>query len=259
MLLIASWKFKEINVVQNLFYKKIILAILFLSFSLYLSRTMIVSLIILLLAVFGYIKITSKAIKYATIVIVFFGLFYVYLFNANIKRGQSGFHSFLYKMKNAPTEIFSPPKSLDVENHAKLWDRWRAYEAGMAISQIDTFTDFLFGKGLGALVDLKFEAPLGDENIRYIPILHNGYINIFFKSGILGVLLYLMLLLLLYLYANIKTKNTQKKITYNLIGGLAIHYLFTTLIVTGMYNLREFYVLILGALLHYSIEEKKSK
>lgn len=257
VLLVASWKFEHINVIKNVFHKKIVLTILFISFSLYFSRTMIVSLIILLLAIFGYIKVTSKGIKYASLVIFLFGMFYVYLFNADIKRGQSGFESFLYKMKNAPAEIFSPAHTIDKKNHANLWDRWRAYEANMAINQVDSYGSFIFGKGLGALVDLKFEAPLGEDNIRFIPILHNGYINIFFKSGILGVLLYLILLLYLYLFSNLKTNYPQKKIVHNLIGGLAIHYLFTTLIVTGMYNLNEFYVLILGILLYYSKQKDK--
>jgi len=256
MLLLASWKIKEINVIKNIFYKKIILIILVISFSLYLSRTMIVSELILLLAAFGYLRVTSKGIKYASLVILFFGLFYVYLFNADIKRDQSGFESFLYKMKIAPIEIFSPPKTIDTKNHAKLWDQWRAYEANMAINQIDSYASFIIGKGFGALVDLKFAAPLGESNIRFIPILHNGYINIFFKSGILGVIIYVLLLLILYLKVNIKTQNQQKRFTYNLIGGLAVHYLFTTLIVTGIYNLSEFYVFILGVLLYHSKEKE---
>jgi O-antigen ligase len=86
--------------------------------------------------------------------------------------------------------------------------------------------------------------------------LHNGYINIFFKSGILGVIIYVLLLLILYLKVNIKTQNQQKRFTYNLIGGLAVHYLFTTLIVTGIYNLSEFYVFILGVLLYHSKEKE---
>lgn len=254
--LVASWKIKEINVIKNPLYKKIILAILIASFSLYFSRTMIISLAILLLASFGYLRITSTGIKYASLALLFFGLFYVYLFNADIKRNQSGFESFLYKMKIAPAEIFSPPKITEKNNHAVLWDRWRAYEAHMAINQIDTYRSFLLGKGLGSLVDLKFAAPIGEKNLRYIPILHNGYINIFFKSGILGVIIYILLLLILYLKVNIKTQNLQTRFIYNLIGGLSIHYLFTTLIVTGMYNLSEFYVFILGVLLYHSKEKE---
>ena len=121
----------------------------------------------------------------------------------------------------------------------------------MAISQVNTSYSVAVGKGLGSLVDLKFYAPLGDKNMRYIPHLHNGYVTIYYKSGIIGIILYLLFILYLYLFSYFKTKNNQKKIILNLIGGLAIHYLFTTLIVTGIYNISETYSLILGMLLYY--------
>lgn len=258
-ILIVSYKVKEVNLIKNGFYKKVVLAILILSFILYFSRTMIVSLIIFLLAVYGYLRITSKGVKYASLVLLFFGLFYVYLFNADIKRNQSGFESFLYKMKNAPAEIFLPVKNIDINNHAKLWDRWRAYEASMAINQIGSFTNVVFGKGLGAMVDLKFKAPLGNSYLRFIPTLHNGYVTIFYKTGIIGLILYLILLFLLYSFSKTKSKNPQNKITGYLIGGLAIHYFFTTLIVTGMYNIMEPFIFVLGILLYYSLKKEKVK
>lgn len=257
MVLFCSFKIKELDINLKPLYKKIVLIVLVISFLLYLSRTMMVSLIILTLSAYGYLKITKKGLKYGLIVLLFFGLLYTYLFSANIRRGQSGFESFLYKMKNAPAEVFLPTKNFDTKNHAMLWDRWRAYEASMAITQINSYGNFFFGKGLGALVDLKFSAPLGADNIRYIPILHNGYVNIFFKSGILGLLLYLIMLLLLYLFSYIKTNNSQVKVISNLIGGFAVHYFFTTLIITGMYNHKEFYVIILGTLLYFRLEKNK--
>ena len=251
MLLVASKKYDEIRIINKKFLKRIILIILSISVILYFSRSMTVSFVIFLLSINGYLKITRKGIKYGSMVLFLFGIFYVYLFNADIKRGQTGIESFLYKMKNAPAEIFSPAKEIDTKNHAKLWDRWRAYEAGMAISQVNTSYSVAVGKGLGSLVDLKFYAPLGDKNMRYIPHLHNGYVTIYYKSGIIGIILYLLFILYLYLFSYFKTKNNQKKIILNLIGGLAIHYLFTTLIVTGIYNISETYSLILGMLLYY--------
>ena len=208
------------------------------------------------MAAFGYLRLTAKGLKYISFTLLFFGLFYIYLFNADINRGQPGFESFLYKMKIAPSEIFSPPKSIDTKNHSNLWDSWRAYEAKMAINQVDTFGGFVFGKGLGALVDLKFFAPLGGEQIRFIPILHNGYINIFLKSGFIGVLLYIMLLVYLYL-TKTKNKNKQMRFTCNVVSGLAVHYLFTSLIVTGIYNLSESYAFILGVFLYHTTKENE--
>ncbi|WP_299012653.1 O-antigen ligase family protein [uncultured Polaribacter sp.] len=254
--LLISFKIKEINIIKNPFYKKIIIVVLLTSFCFYFSRTMLVTLFLLLLAAFGYLKITSKGLKYGALVLTFFALFYAYLFNADIKRGQSGFESFLYKMKNAPAEVFSPAKSIDKKNHKNLWDRWRAYEANMALSQMSTYDEYLIGKGLGSLVDLEFAAPLGEKNIRYIPILHNGYVNILFKSGVFGLVFYLLLLFSLSLFSYKKNKNSKNTVANNLIGGLAIHYVFTTLIVTGIYNNTEPYAFILGVLLYQSSQKE---
>lgn len=251
-LIVSFKKNTNITIIRNTLFKKAILVVLAVSFILYFSRTMIVSITIFLLAAFGYLKITNKGLKYLSLVLLFFGLFYVYLFSVNIERGKSGFESFLYKMKNAPAEIFSPAKQIDTKNHEKLWDRWRAYEASMALNQIESAKEVIIGKGLGALVDLKFPAPLGNENIRYIPILHNGYVNIFFKSGLLGLVLYFLLLLLMYLYSRVQTNNLETKLVTNLIGGLAVYYFFTTLIITGIYNKADIYVFVLGILLYFS-------
>ncbi|MGK0411967.1 MAG: hypothetical protein ACJA1B_000155 [Polaribacter sp.] len=260
VILLVSKKYKELEIIHNKWYKKIILIVFFISFSLYFSRTMIVALVIFLLASYSYLIITKKAIKYGLLILVSFSLFYAYLFSREFERDKPGIESFLYKMKVAPAEIFLPVKSIDIKDHAKLWDRWRAYEASMAINQMNTFSSFVIGKGFGALVDLKFYAPLGSENMRYIPTLHNGYVTIFFKTGVIGLLFYLMFLLVLYLYSYKKANFIQQRVIYNLIGGIAVYYVFTTLIITGIYNVMDIYTFILGILLYFSIDvEKKLK
>jgi O-antigen ligase len=260
VILLVSKKYKDLDVTNNRLQKTILLIVFFISFSLYFSRTMIVALVIFLLASYGYLIITKKAIKYGLLILVSFSLFYGYLFSREFERDKPGIESFLYKMKVAPAEIFIPVKSVDTKDHAKLWDRWRAYEASMAITQMNTFSNFAIGKGFGALVDLKFYAPLGSENMRYIPTLHNGYVTILFKTGVFGLLFYLMFLLVLYLYSYKKVNFMQKRVVYNLIGGIAVYYVFTTLIITGIYNVMDIYTFILGILLYFSVDvEKKLK
>ena len=256
IILISENRLKNVVVFENKFYKKIVVFILSTSFVLYASRTMLLSLIIFYLASFGYLKLTRKSLKYGMLLLTFFILFYVYLFNANIQRGKSGIESFLYKMKIAPAEIFSPSKSINVKDHAQLWDHWRAYEATMALSQINSATDVFLGKGLGGLVDLKFAAPLGEKNMRYIPTLHNGYVNILFKSGAIGLLSFIALLVLLYLFCYKKEKKPNKLFFYNLLSGLSVHFLMTTLIVTGLYNITEPYVFIMGVFLFFIISKE---
>lgn len=257
VILLASNRLNNFEIIPNTFYKKLALILLSVSFFLYFSRTMFVSFTILYLASLGYMKLTRKSIKYGILVLTLFGLFYAYLFSREFERGKPGLESFLYKMKIAPAEIFSPSKSIDTKNHANLWDHWRAYEAKMALNQMDTNLSFFIGNGFGSLVDLKFMAPLGESNMRYIPTLHNGYITILFKSGILGLIFYFLVLIILYLFCFNNHENEVKKMFFNLISGLSIHYLFTTLIVTGIYNNKEPFVLIVGFLLYFSLQKEK--
>jgi hypothetical protein len=50
----------------------------------------------------------------------------------------------------------------------------------------------IFGEGLGSSIDLKREVWLLSSYMRYIPFLHNGYMTVFLKSGLLGVFVLLI-------------------------------------------------------------------
>ncbi|MBG7611507.1 O-antigen ligase family protein [Polaribacter sp. BAL334] len=255
-IIIASYRIQFLDVIKNKLLKKVILSIIFLSFFLYFSRTMFVSLGLFLLAIFGYLKITSKGLKYGFLALSAFLLFYVYLFNANLERDKPGLESFLYKLKIAPSEIFTPIRTVDPNNHAYLWDHWRAYEATLAIDQINTPVTFLIGKGLGALVDLKFKVYLGDSEMRYIPMLHNGFVLVFFKTGIIGFFIYLLFLINMYLFAYAKITSEKTRIINNLISGFGVYFIFSSLIISGIYNIEDFYMFIVGTLLFFRKEAK---
>jgi hypothetical protein len=240
----VSFKIKWLNM-----FKLIII----LSFLLYFSRTMFFSLILLLLSVKGYLKISKKGVTYISIFILIISLFYWYLFSINIERDEQGIFGFLYKLKIAPSEIFSP--NIDINNHANLWDHWRAYEASKAIEQLFNTKygiGLISGKGLGGLVDLGFVAPLNKEGMRYISSLHNGYAFIIYKSGIIGLIFYLLFLLYLYMISYQKGLNEKQIFLNNLISGFAVYYTFTTLIISGIYNYGEVMAIILGSLIYLS-------
>jgi O-antigen ligase len=224
------------------------------------SRTVTVSVIILFLAVNGYLAITKKGLLYMFGFFVTVSLFYVYLFSTDLQRGAAGLEGFLYKLKIAPAEIFA--SKINVKDHSDLWDHWRAYEAQKAFEQIND-TPFaiglLIGKGVGSLVDLEFVVPLDKEGIQYITTLHNGYSYIAFKSGFLGLVAFLLFLLILYMRVYIKNYNLKAIITNNLLSGIAIYYMFTTLIVSGIYNPRDFVGIIVGGLLFLNYHYKSDK
>ena len=247
-------KFQNDTLFKNQFQHFFFVILLFASNVLYFSRTMIVVAIILLITIYGYTIITKRGLRIIGVVFVSILVFYGSLFSIKISRNQPGLESFLYKVKNAPSEIFKT--KIDRENHKDLWDHWRGYEAKRAFSLMEKDPkSYVIGTGYGSLVNLKFFAPLTenykDKGIKYISELHNGYVYIYYKTGIFSLFLYLVFLINLYIkiYYN---KNFE---TY-FISAIGVAFLFTTLTITGMYNSRDVIVFLLGALLFF---EKKSK
>jgi hypothetical protein len=250
-LIIANTKYKQFKI---RFLKGIVI-LLAVSFILYFSRTMSVLLILVSLAFLGYIKVSKKGLKYIFISVFGLGLLYAYLFSIDIKRdSKNPIDNFLYKLKLAPAEIFVTKGSFDIKDHANLWDHWRAYEASKAFGQLNEggVCAWSFGLGIGSLVDLDFYAPLSDDSkgMRYISLLHNGYAFVLYKTGIIGILLYFIFLLGNYfIYKNTRIDNP---LMANVIFGITLFYLCSSLVISGIYNLTDPVTLVLGGVLFLS-------
>lgn len=235
------------NLFDNKLNYRIVFWVLLLSCILYLSRTMMVLAILLLLSINGYTKITTKGLKVMGIFLLAIIGFYVFLHSIKIDRGKPGLEAFLFKVKIAPEEIFKT--RIDRENHKELWDHWRGYEAKRAFDLMTEYpSSFVFGTGYGSLVNLKFEAPLTGENkgMKFISELHNGFAYVFYKTGIIGLIIYLSFLISLY---KVIYKNSNYATAF--ISSIGILYFFTTLTITGIYNSRDIIIFILGALLFF--------
>lgn len=241
---------------DKLFSKKAhYFCLVLLSFSclMYLSRTMLIVAIILYLSIKGYTLIRYRSIKIIAIIISIVLLFYVYLFSVKIDRNAKGFEGFLYKMKIAPSEIFL--SKIDRENHKDLWDHWRGYEANRAFALMkQSPSSYLVGTGFGSLIDLKFNSPLGDQKkgLRYISEIHNGYVFVLYKTGIIGLLLLLIFLINLYLKG-----YHRKNFIFIMISSISVTYFFTTLTITGIFNKRDIIILLLGAFLYYGTKNEQ--
>lgn len=230
--------------------RKIVLVFLVASNILYLSRTMIVVATILFLSIKGYTVLTKKTLRFMSAFSLVLVLFYVFLFSVKIERDKPGIENFFYKLKIAPAELFQT--KIDRDNHADLWDHWRGYEVKRALALMkDNPSSFLFGTGHGSLVNLKFYAPLtGEEKgIKYISELHNGYMYLFYKTGIMGIVILLTFLTILYRTIYFKEKDTFFSTIF--ISAIGLIYFFTTLTITGIYNGRDIIIFILGALLYF--------
>ena len=57
----------------------------------------------------------------------------------------------------------------------------------------------ILGQGLGSQIDLKQKIMLGDMELRFISILHNGFMTVLLKSGLLGVLFFIISIYLLFI------------------------------------------------------------
>lgn len=241
-------------------FASLIKVVLYISFILYFSRTMLVGFFLLFLACKGYTKLTRKGVIYLTLFIALTLALFASLQTMDLDRKSNGLEGFLYKLKIAPSEIFTT--DVDIEDHANLWDHWRGYEANKAFEQLDEVNynyGYFFGKGMGSLVDLGFEAPLSAKKIQYIPIIHNGFAYVMFKAGFIGMFIYLLFLIHLYLYAYNHHNNRYSKLFNNFISGISLFYLFTTLIITGVYNQGDVVTILLGAFLYLKYHYNKER
>lgn len=245
-------KFEGTEIIKNPGLKYACVAFLIFSSYLYYSRTMIMLALVVFMALYGYTRITATTIKVVAVLALATAGLFIYLNNTVIRRDAKGIENFLYKVKNAPAEILET--KINRQNHADLWDHWRAYEAKRAIALMNEEPQsYVYGTGYGSLVNLKFFAPLtGDrKGIRYISDLHNGYINILYKLGIIGLIIYLSLIIRLYLY--IEREFTFANVMVSAIG---LVYFITSIMITGMYNGRDIIIFILGGVLFYSAASK---
>nr|WP_294934523.1 O-antigen ligase family protein [uncultured Flavobacterium sp.] len=232
-------------------YRWLLLLLLLVSIFMYFSRTMLVVFFLIGLSMTGYTRITSKALKIVGVMLLGIGLLYTYLYSVKIERNSQGIEAFMYKIKIAPEEIFK--SKIDRENHKELWDHWRAYEAKRAFSLMNENPEsYVIGAGHGSLVNLKFKAPLGEEDMRYISRLHNGYVFVLYKTGFFGLLLMFVFLIQLYrrIY-NTEDLNKNQVFIKRTISGIGLFYLFTSLIITGIYIPRDAIVFILGGLISF--------
>lgn len=127
-----------------------------------------------------------------------------------------------------------------------LTRNYRAYESAMALdSWIEGGPEErILGRGLGHLVDLKFSVQLVDRNasrvladrMELIPILHNGYLYLLVKTGLTGLLCFLVF----YGKEWMRLRRLSTKGLVGVWGFLARSVLLSTIlatfVVSGPYN-----------------------
>ena len=215
----------------------------------YLSRTNFLQVLILYLALKGIFAVNRKSI------IIFATLFitgivaYSAVVNSNPRRSAKGFEGLLYKIQVAPLEPFKT--QINRKDYKDFNDNYRSYENIQTIRQVSTDGTMavLFGRGLGSKIDLKQYVYLGDMRLRFISILHNGFMIVFLKSGLVGIFVYMYTIF--FFFINRKSSNPKVRMINLLFLGTGIFLFISNWVFLGFYNLTETKSILIGLLIAY--------
>lgn len=247
LIIVIFYKEFQLNFTKKRFY----LLALVISFSafMYLARTNFIQFAILFLGLKGYFILNKRAIiaisSFVSLTIV---LYSIVLF-INPKRTGSSFEEFLYKIKVAPTEPFK--SKVNVADYKDFNLNYRSVELIYTLKQVknEGLKAIFFGSGFGSQIDLKQGVHFIDSVIRYISVLHNGFMTTYLKSGLLGVLI---LLFSIYLLFNQKKEKIliNQNINFLLIG-TAVFLLVSNWVLMGYYFTQDSKSILVGLLFAY--------
>lgn len=215
----------------------------------YLARTNFIQFLILFLALKGYFVLNKKSVGIIASIVVLSIVSYTAIYYSYPRRSAEGLEGFLYKIKVAPMEAFKT--KINREDWKEFNDNYRSYENIMTIRQVtgEGVTATLFGKGLGSKIDLRQEVYLGDMKLRFISILHNGFMIVFLKSGLLGLLIYSFTII--YFFKKTESNvNIVKQINL-LFLGTGVFLFVSNWVFLGFYNLTESKSILIGFLIAY--------
>jgi hypothetical protein len=246
----------------NFSRKKTIIYLSIIGFScfMYLARTNFIQFFILIFALKGFFKINVRSVFILTTLLLSAIIGYCSILYINPKRNGEGLESFLYKVKIAPIEPFKT--RINRDDYKDLNDNYRSYENIMTIRQVskEGRINILFGEGAGSKIDLKSEMMLNGVFLRYISILHNGFMTVFLKSGILGVILLLFSFKMYF-----KGSNSQLQIVQQIdliLLGTGLYLILSYWVFMGYYFKADTKSILIGFLIclrnHHLKKEKTS-
>lgn len=215
----------------------------------YLARTNFIQFLILFLALKGYFVLNKKSITIIGSILLLTVVGYTMVYYSYPRRSAEGFEGFLYKIKNAPIEAFK--SKVNLNDWKDFNDNYRSHENISTIRQVtnDGIVPTLFGKGLGSQIDLKQEVYLGDMKLRFISILHNGFMIVFLKSGLLGIFIYFFTII--YFFKKVPSDlNIINQINL-LFLGTGIFLFVSNWVFLGFYNLTESKSILIGFLIAF--------
>ena len=179
---------------------KLMIATVTISFLLYFSRTLVVLVVVVsfFLTDILYIRriFSRKNAKIFKALILISLLFYLISFIASLQPLGSPLRTLVSKFENIPEEVSWNAKKNKFATKEEIQSNWRGYEAYQGLLKFrkaDAVKKGL-GFGFGARVDLGIIMKLAGKEYETVPILHNEYVTLLVKCGVVGLLLYLFFL-----------------------------------------------------------------
>jgi hypothetical protein len=238
----------------NIYFTKkrfwILFIIIAVSAFLYLSRTNFIQFAILYIGLKGYFSLTRKSIKVFSLSTFILVIGYVLVYNTNPTRNGKGLEALFYKIKNAPIEPFKT--KVNKHDYEDFNDNYRSYENITTIKQVsmEGVRGVLFGKGLGSSIDIGRKMLTNDGTyVRHEPIVHNGYMTVFLKSGIVGVFFLVFFLVILSNQRNSEILEI-KQINLILIG-TGVFLIISNWVLLGLFLKLDNKSIIIGFLISY--------
>ena len=154
--------------------------------------------------------------------------------------------TFRSKVSQSMTEIAVS----DYQDMADINQKWRGYETYRALLKFskEGIAGKILGSGFGSVVDLGVTIQLGDSYLSEIPIFHNGYAYLLVKTGLLGVLCYLIFYIGL-LKRAIKFKNSENSeqvLFSHILIGCTLSMMLSMYVVGGIAQIHDSELLLLS-------------
>lgn len=216
-------------------------AINLLAIFLFNSRTYLISFVIFY---FFFYRLFPVRFKFVTLT------FAILLFSFLAISNTNSDSSFYLKVLNSFDEISIKSGNELNENNSN----YRSFET---IAAFDTYlsgnvSNFIVGQGFGKLVDLKMELELNNQIWQFIPLLHNGFMYILVKTGLLGFLFFFIFFIKLF-PSNESDQIPQEYLYIKIVlKSLIISCLLTNIVICSFFNLEmQFLLICLGAFYNY--------
>lgn len=217
---------------------------------LYLSRANFIQFCLFYMVLKGYFTLNKKTVIILSTIVSLTLISYAIIYNNNYSRNGKGLEALMYKIKNAPIEAFKT--KIDKDDYQDFNDNFRSYENILTVKQVSREGTFaiIAGKGFGATIDLGRKVRTNDNTyVSNEAILHNAFMTVFLKSGLIGVFF-----MIYFIYILMKQKRSEinmvKQINFLLIA-TGIFLIFDNWVLLGLFLKTENKSIVIGFILCY--------